>query len=150
MLYNWVNYFMVVLFVVVMWEWKCSYEGVCFVIGSFQQCIDWVMDVIIQCEVEWFESCLLILVIVGFVVLFIGLFGIVWGIMIVFQVIVVLESINFVVVVLGIVEVFLVIVLGLVVVILVVIVYNKFNVDVGKVVVWMEGFVDEFLVILLC
>lgn len=46
--------------------------------------IYWVMCVVLFCEVDNFESCLLFFVIVGFISFYIGLFGIVWGIMNVF------------------------------------------------------------------
>lgn len=72
------------------------------------------------------------LVIIGVIFLFVGLFGIVWGIMNSFIGIVQIQIINFVVVVLGIVEVLLVMVIGLFVVILVVVIYNIFVCMIGS------------------
>lgn len=42
------------------------------------------MCVVVVCEVDLFEISLFFLVIVGFISLYIGLFGMVWGIMYVF------------------------------------------------------------------
>lgn len=43
------------------------------------------MNFVLNCEVEMFESYILFLGIVGFISLYIGLFGIVWGIMYLFM-----------------------------------------------------------------
>lgn len=71
---------MVVVFFVVMKEWENIYEfggGFLFV----EDCLSWMMFVMIIKEFGCVECNLFIFVIIGLVVLFIGLFGIVWGIM---------------------------------------------------------------------
>lgn len=78
------------IFLVGMIEWWCSYCDDGGLIVGVILCIDWVMNVVINCESDWLNSGLLFLVIVGLIVFFIGLFGMVWGIKIVFEDIVIL------------------------------------------------------------
>mgnify|MGYP003887594333 FL=1 len=147
-LQNRTNHAMSALFVAAMREWKRSHEGARPAIGSLQQRIDRVMDVTIQREAERLENRLLILATVGSAAPFIGLFGTVWGIMTAFQAIAASESTNLAVVAPGIAEALFATALGLLAAIPAVIAYNKFASDVGKAVVRMEGFADEFSAIL--
>lgn len=142
------NHAMAALFVAAMREWKRSHEGPRPAIGSLQQRIDRVMDVTIQREAERLEHRLLVLATVGSAAPFIGLFGTVWGIMTAFQAIAASDSTNLAVVAPGIAEALFATALGLLAAIPAVIAYNKFASDVGKAVVRMEGFADEFSAIL--
>lgn len=111
------------------------FDGVCIELCLFGDGVDVVG--IKECIGLWLECIELVyvwdmcsgvgvFVSIGVIVLFVGLFGIVWGIMNSFIGIVDVNIIYLVVVVLGIVEVLLVIVFGLVVVIFVVVIYNYF------------------------
>lgn len=125
---------------------KCCLDGCVQLEGV--QCV---MCIIYICEVDQFECNLELLVNIGLIVLYVGLVGIVFGIMVImYDMISSGVQVGIVVVVLGIFEVLFVIVIGLFVVILVVWVYNCFIICVECMLVWFEIFVEEFSFILQC
>jgi biopolymer transport protein TolQ len=139
---------MAALFVAAMREWKRSFEGAPRSFAGLQMRIEKVMDVTIMREIERLERRLLVLATVGSAGPFIGLFGTVWGIMTSFQSIAASKNTSLAVVAPGIAEALFATAIGLVAAIPATIFYNKFSSEVNKQAQRLEGFADEFAVIL--
>ncbi len=136
------------LFVAAMNEWKKSFKAGANSPIGLQMRIEKALDVATSREVERLESRLGFLATVGSAGPFIGLFGTVVGIMTSFQAIAGSKSTNLAVVAPGIAEALLATALGLLAAIPAVIAYNKFTTDIGRIGSRLEGFADEFSVIL--
>lgn len=106
------------------------------------------MDVVMVCEQEVMVWCMNWLLIIIEGVLYVGLFGIVIGIMLVFVVVVMVGVVDINLVVFGMVVVLLCMVVGFGVVILVLFGYNYLGVCVEVIGVDMVVFIDEFVVCL--
>lgn len=65
-------------------EFVCLCKINVILLDFIMEGIGWVMCVVVVCEVDELEMSLLFLVIVGFISLYIGFFGMVWGIMYLF------------------------------------------------------------------
>lgn len=140
-----------VIFEVGFCEFICLCDK-CWLDGCVQfegvQCVMWIIYI---CEVDQMECSLELFVNIGFIVLYVGLVGMVFGIMVImYDMINSGEQVGIVLVVLGIFEVLFVMVIGLFVVILVVWVYNCFIICVECLLVCFEIFVEEFSLILQC
>jgi len=136
------------VFVAAMREWKRSFEGSGRSVASLPARIDKVLDVTIQREVERFESRLIFLASVGSAGPYLGLFGTVWGVMTSFVAIAASQNTSLAVVAPGIAEALFATAIGLVAAIPAVIAYNKFQAEVAKAQIRLEGFADEFSAIL--
>jgi biopolymer transport protein TolQ len=141
------------LFVAAMREWKRSTEReggdrAARPMPGVQLRVEKVMDVTISREVERLERRLTFLATVGSTAPFVGLFGTVWGIMTSFQAIAASKNTSLAVVAPGIAEALFATALGLLAAIPAVIFYNKFNAEVARYAVRLEGFADEFGAIL--
>ena len=107
-----------------------------------------VMDVAIDKEVEKYEKNLTFLATVGSVAPFIGLFGMVWGIMNSFQSIAISRNTSLAIVAPGIAEALFATALGLLAAIPAVVAYNKFSSDSRKYTQKLENFTQSFLTII--
>ena len=117
-------------------------------VASLPARIDKVLDVTIQREVERLESRLIFLASVGSAGPYLGLFGTVWGVMTSFVAIAASQNTSLAVVAPGIAEALFATAIGLVAAIPAVIAYNKFQAEVAKAQIRLEGFADEFSAIL--
>ncbi|MGP9821160.1 protein TolQ [Salinarimonas sp. NSM] len=136
------------VFVAAMREWKRSFGGTGRSVASLPARIDKVLDVTIQREVERLESRLIFLASVGSAGPYLGLFGTVWGVMTSFLAIAASQNTSLAVVAPGIAEALFATAIGLVAAIPAVIAYNKFQAEVAKAQIRLEGFADEFSAIL--
>jgi biopolymer transport protein TolQ len=136
------------LFLSAMNEWKKSFKAGANSPIGLQMRIEKALDVATTREIERLESRLGFLATVGSAGPFIGLFGTVVGIMTSFQAIAGSKSTNLAVVAPGIAEALLATALGLLAAIPAVIAYNKFSSDISRIGSRLEGFADEFSVIL--
>jgi biopolymer transport protein TolQ len=136
------------VFVAAMHEWKRSFEGSGRSVASLPARIDKVLDVTIQREVERLESKLIFLASVGSAGPYLGLFGTVWGVMTSFIAIAGSNNTSLAVVAPGIAEALFATAIGLIAAIPAVIAYNKFQAEVAKAQMRLEGFADEFSAIL--
>lgn len=136
------------VFVAAMREWKRSFEGSGRSVASLPARIDKVLDVTIQREVERFESRLIFLASLGSAGPYLGLLGTVWGVMTSFIAIAASQNTSLAVVAPGIAEALLATAIGLIAAIPAVIAYNKFQAEVAKAQIRLEGFADEFSSIL--
>ncbi|WP_349369040.1 protein TolQ [Salinarimonas sp.] len=136
------------VFVAAMHEWKRSFEGSGRSVASLPARIDKVLDVTIQREVERLESRLIFLASVGSAGPYLGLFGTVWGVMTSFIAIAASQNTSLAVVAPGIAEALFATAIGLIAAIPAVIAYNKFQAEVAKAQIRLEGFADEFSAIL--
>jgi biopolymer transport protein TolQ len=136
------------LFIAAMNEWKKSFKAGANSPIGLQMRIEKALDVALAREIERLESRLGFLATVGSAGPFIGLFGTVVGIMTSFQAIAGSKSTNLAVVAPGIAEALLATALGLLAAIPAVIAYNKFSGDISRIGSRLEGFADEFAVIL--
>ncbi|WP_029031498.1 protein TolQ [Salinarimonas rosea] len=136
------------VFVAAMREWKRSFGGSGRSVASLPARIDKVLDVTIQREVERLESRLIFLASVGSAGPYLGLFGTVWGVMTSFVAIAASQNTSLAVVAPGIAEALFATAIGLVAAIPAVIAYNKFQAEVAKAQIRLEGFADEFSAIL--
>ncbi|GGK54116.1 protein TolQ [Salinarimonas ramus] len=136
------------VFVAAMREWKRSFGGSGRSVASLPARIDKVLDVTIQREVERLESKLIFLASVGSAGPYLGLFGTVWGVMTSFVAIAGSNNTSLAVVAPGIAEALFATAIGLIAAIPAVIAYNKFQAEVAKAQVRLEGFADEFSAIL--
>ena len=107
-----------------------------------------VMDVAIDKEVEKYEKNLTFLATVGSVAPFIGLFGMVLGIMNSFQSIAISRNTSLAIVAPGIAEALFATALGLLAAIPAVVAYNKFSSDSRKYTQKLENFTQSFLTII--
>lgn len=136
------------VFVAAMREWKRSFEGSGRSVASLPARIDKVLDVTIQREVERLESKLIFLASLGSAGPYLGLFGTVWGVMTSFVAIAGSQNTSLAVVAPGIAEALFATAIGLIAAIPAVIAYNKFQAEVAKAQIRLEGFADEFSAIL--
>ena len=117
------------------------------VIGAKDR-IEKVMNVAVARELEKAERNLGVLATIGSAAPFIGLFGTVWGIMTAFQAIAATKDTNLAVVAPGIAEALFATALGLLAAIPAVIGYNRYSAALNSFAVRLQGFADEFSMIL--
>ena len=139
------------IFVAAMTEWRKTFEGGNVSIAqseNVRQRIDKVMNVTLNREVATLERRLGFLATTGATAPFVGLFGTVWGIMNSFRAIAVSHDTNLAVVAPGIAEALFATALGLVAAVPAVIFFNRFSNEINRFAIKLEGFADDFSVIL--
>ncbi len=137
------------VFAAAMREWRRSTEtGTMQTNTSLTERIDRVMDVTVNREMERVERQMTILASTGSTAPFIGLFGMVWGIMNSFQAISISKNTSLAVVAPGIAEALFATALGLIAAIPAVIAYNKISKDVDRYATRLDDFSNEFSAII--
>jgi biopolymer transport protein TolQ len=136
------------VFVAGMNEWRRSFDGAGALIPGARDRIDRALDVALMRETEGLGARLGLLATVGSVAPFVGLFGTVWGIMTAFEQISIQQNTNLSTVAPGIAEALVTTAIGLIAAVPAVIFYNKLTNDAQRIETRLEGFADEFAVIL--
>ena len=136
----------IAVFSVGMKEWRNAKSRVKSAIGniSLEDRVRRVMDVTINREMDYLESHIGFLATVGSTAPFVGLLGMVWGIMTSFEAISVSQQANLASVAPGIAEALFTTALGLIVTIPAVIAYNKLSTEINRYRGRLEAFTDEF------
>ncbi len=129
-------------------EWRRSFDKSGGIIQGARDRIDRSLDVALAREAEALASRLTVLATVGSIAPFVGLFGTVWGIMTAFEEISVQQNTNLSTVAPGIAEALVTTAIGLLAAIPAVVFYNKLSADARRAEARLEGFADEFSVIL--
>ena len=136
----------ITVFSVGMKEWRNAKSRVKSVIGniSLEDRVRRVMDVTINREMDYLENHIGFLATVGSTAPFVGLLGMVWGIMTSFESISISQQANLASVAPGIAEALFTTALGLIVTIPAVIAYNKLSTEINRYRGRLEAFTDEF------
>jgi biopolymer transport protein TolQ len=129
-------------------EWRRSFDKAGGLIPGSRDRIDRTLDIALARESDRFSGKLPVLATVGSIAPFVGLFGTVWGIMTAFEEISVQQNTNLTTVAPGIAEALVTTAIGLLAAIPAVIFYNKLVGDAQRLGARLEGFADEFAVIL--
>jgi biopolymer transport protein TolQ len=129
-------------------EWRRSFDKSGGLIPGARDRIDRSLDIALARESDRFSMKLSVLATVGSIAPFVGLFGTVWGIMTAFEEISVQQNTNLTTVAPGIAEALVTTAIGLLAAIPAVIFYNKLVGDAQRLGGRLEGFADEFAVIL--
>jgi biopolymer transport protein TolQ len=136
------------VFVAGMGEWRRSFDKSGALIPGARERIDRSLDVAIVRETEGFGARLGSLATVGSISPYLGLFGTVWGIMTAFEQISIEQNTSLTTVAPGMAEALVTTALGLIAAVPAVIFYNKLSTDAHSLTTRLEGFADEFAVIL--
>jgi biopolymer transport protein TolQ len=131
-----------------MTEWRRSFDKAGALIPGARDRIERSLDVTLARESEALSQRLTVLATTGAIAPFVGLFGTVWGIMTAFERIAIEENTNLATIAPGIAEALVTTAIGLIAAVPAVIFYNKLNSDAAKLTSRLEGFADEFSVIL--
>lgn len=129
-------------------EWRRSFDKAGGLIPGARDRIERSLDVALAREAEGLAQRLTVLATTGAIAPFVGLFGTVWGIMTAFERIAIEENTNLTTIAPGIAEALVTTAIGLIAAVPAVIFYNKLTSDVTRLSNRLEGFADEFSVIL--
>lgn len=136
------------VFVAGMSEWRRSFDKTGGLIPGARDRIDRSLDVALSRETEGLGARLTFLATVGSIAPYVGLFGTVWGIMTAFEQISLQQNTSLATVAPGIAEALVTTAIGLIAAVPAVIFYNKLSGDAQRLSTRLEGFADEFSVIL--
>jgi len=136
------------VFVAGMNEWRRSFDKGGALIPGARDRIDRALDVALARESDGLGARLTFLATVGSIAPYVGLFGTVWGIMTAFEQISIQQNTNLSTVAPGIAEALVTTAIGLIAAVPAVIFYNKLTGDAQRIAGRLEGFADEFAVIL--
>jgi biopolymer transport protein TolQ len=129
-------------------EWRRSFDKAGGLIPGARDRIDRSIDVALARETETFQQRLPVLATIGSVSPFIGLFGTVWGVMTTFQDIAIQQNVSLTTVAPGIAEALVTTAMGLIAAMPAAVAYNTLSTRAQKISGQLEGFADEFGVIL--
>lgn len=136
------------VFVAGMGEWRRSFDKGGAVLPGSRERIDRSLEVALAREGEALGARLSVLATVGSISPFVGLFGTVWGIKTAFEQISVQQNVNLATVAPGIAEALVTTAVGLMAAVPAVIFYNWLTTEAQRIGGQLEGFADEFSVIL--
>jgi biopolymer transport protein TolQ len=136
------------VFVAGMGEWRRSFDKGGVILPGSRERIDRSLDVALSREGEILGSRLSVLATVGSISPFVGLFGTVWGIKTAFEQISLQQNTNLSTVAPGIAEALVTTAFGLIAAVPAVICYNWLVSEAQRIGAQLEGFADEFSVIL--
>jgi biopolymer transport protein TolQ len=129
-------------------EWRRSFDKTGGLIAGARDRIDRSIDVALARETETFQQRLPVLATIGSVSPFVGLFGTVWGVMTTFQDIALQQNVSLTTVAPGIAEALVTTAMGLIAAMPAAVAYNALSTRAQKISGQLEGFADEFGVIL--
>jgi biopolymer transport protein TolQ len=129
-------------------EWRRSFDKAGGLIAGARDRIDRSIDVALSRETDALGQRLPVLATIGAVCPFIGLFGTVWGVMTTFQGIAIQQNVSLTTVAPGIAEALVTTAMGLIAAVPAAVAFNALSIRAQKIAGRLEGFADEFAVIL--